>query len=723
MPIRTKFGLIFASQAVVIIFLGLVGFFVLRSVEAETTSAFDTIRVLHERVHNLSVDYQELRDLAESMAPAYYNPIIYSRAQGIADRHGELVQEDMWEEAEFILGAAADIDPGLRAQVEGAVNVIRLTGARSSERILTALEIVEDLADPEDGTLVELDNTAQSLQVLVALQDDPTLSEVFSLLRQREARYIVTRTTSDFQALQEAIRASESAVQAIPPDDRIAGMETAFDEYEGLVLELSDMLTDLDRELENADNYHDQMGDAIDGLNYVAGRRFAGGLETIDQTQALANTLVFGSAVVAVIVGALVTLSFGRSIVVTVLELIEMTQRVEEGDFSVRAVVRGEDEFNRLADNFNAMASQLEELVTGLEKRVAERTRDLTLTAEISHSIAELREPKQLMDEVVELIRESFGFYHAQVFLVEPGGQNAELVASTGEAGQALLARRHSLPVGSRSVIGQVTATGRSVIASDTSADPVHRRNELLPDTRSEMALPMRIGGRIVGALDVQSVEPDAFSQDDVAVLQIVADQLAVADQNARLFAQSQRALAEIEALNRRLLGQAWLSHAQQMRDQEVALAYRLKEEEVEPHGDGASPLLEQAIRTGRLTTSAAPGEDELHLAVPIKVRGEVIGAFGFGGETLRDPTDEELTLIQAVVDRVGLALENMRLFEETQRLAHREHLVNEITAKIVGSTDVNTILQTTVRELGRVLRAPQVSVQLHRESEVDERE
>jgi GAF domain-containing protein/methyl-accepting chemotaxis protein len=723
LSVRTKVSLIFGAQALIILLLGLASFLALNRVESETTNALATSLALHERVRNLGTDHEELRDLEENIVPAYYDPLVYARAESIAARYQELVTEDLQDETEAILALAANMEPGLRAQTEGQVNALRQDGLRADEGMSEVLTIVANLGDPEEGQLAGLEASAQALQTLVLSQDDTALTGAFLRMRQQEAAYIVTRSNRDSNALQASIEACADAYDRIPSDDRVAGIDTGLEDYGATLAGVSEQFDDLDRQLDNIDTYHTRMGAAIDNMSDVAGRRFAGGVEAIGRTQSVANTLVTVGVAVAFLIGAIVTFSFGRGIVTTMLEMIEVTRRVSEGDFSIRAIVHGEDEFNRLADNLNAMAEQLEEMVANLERRVLERTRDLTLTAEISHSIAGLRDPKELMDEVVELIRRSFNLYHAQVFLIDPSGQNAELVASTGEAGLALLARKHSLPVGSRSVIGQVTSLGEPVIAGDTSTDPIHRRNELLPDTRSEMALPLRVGERIVGALDVQSVKADAFRQDDVAVLQMVADQLAIADRNARLYAQAQRALVEIEGLNRRLLGRAWLSHTQQMRDQEIELAYRLREEGVEPHTDGLTPLLDQAIYTGRLVTASDPGEDELHLAVPIKVRGEVIGAFGFGGETLRDPTDDELALIQGVVDRVGLALENMRLFEETQRLARREHLVNEITAKIVGSTDVNTILQTTVKELGRVLRAPQVSVQLHRESEVDERE
>jgi GAF domain-containing protein len=312
------------------------------------------------------------------------------------------------------------------------------------------------------------------------------------------------------------------------------------------------------------------------------------------------------------------------------------------------------------------------------------------------------------------LIRHRFGFYHAQVFLVDDKKENAALVASTGAAGRELLARKHSLPVGSQSVIGQVTSRGEPVIASDTDSSVVHKRNELLPDTRSEMALPMRIGDQIIGALDLQSVAPNAFDQDDVAVFQIMADQLAIALENARLYGALETAQTTVSLLERRITSEAWHSY-RQSRDENASLAYEYEDDRLEPYVNQSPMPLGQAIQTGQLV-ALDDGEQGISLAVPIKVRGEVIGAFGFGGETVRKLTGDDVALVEAVVDRVGLALENLRLMEQTSRRAEHEQVINAITAKIVGTTDVSQILQTTVRELGRVLRTPQTSVQLRRE-------
>src|SRR5690606_37140326 len=173
--------------------------------------------------------------------------------------------------------------------------------------------------------------------------------------------------------------------------------------------------------------------------------------------------------------------------------------------------------------------------VVVMEQAVREsqrRTRLLEATAEIGQVATAMLDLNELFSRSVEMIKDRFGFYHVQVFMVN--GDQAELVASTGEVGQRLLANKHKLPVGSNSVIGYVTRYGEAVIARST--DAVHRFNPLLPDTRTELAVPIFEGDKIIGALDMQSVEPDAFRPEDVQAIRSMANALAAAIRNAQLF-------------------------------------------------------------------------------------------------------------------------------------------------------------------------------------------
>ena len=286
-----------------------------------------------------------------------------------------------------------------------------------------------------------------------------------------------------------------------------------------------------------------------------------------------ANTLTFFQVrTFVVIIGvlalmAILVVGFNQLITPSLNRLRHAAQAISNGDFDVPVpdATRG-DEIGLLAAAFLNMRDQVRVLIGDLEDRIATRTRDIGATQDISRYAATQRDVQILMNRVVDLIVERFpNIYHAQIFLIDDAGANAVLRASTGEAGQQLLSRGHRLGVGSLSVIGQVVQQGRLIVARDTVASQVHRRNEFLQETRAELAVPLRIGDLVIGALDVQSRVRDAFDEDLVAVLQTMADQIAVAIQNARLYEESLRRVREIEENNRSATRRAWQEF---MRDQ-----------------------------------------------------------------------------------------------------------------------------------------------------------
>jgi len=188
------------------------------------------------------------------------------------------------------------------------------------------------------------------------------------------------------------------------------------------------------------------------------------------------------------------------------------------------------------------------ELVT-VREMAERRAQQLTTAAEIARDVSSSLQPEELLNRVVNLVRDRFGFYHASVFLVEPSGEYAILRESTGEAGRQMKEAGHKLAVGSKSTVGQATATGKSLVINDVTLDPTHRPNPLLPDTRAECAIPLQIGARILGAMDVQSTQPNAFSPDDINILQILADQLSTAIANSELLAETQANLTLLSTM------------------------------------------------------------------------------------------------------------------------------------------------------------------------------
>lgn len=338
---------------------------------------------------------------------------------------------------------------------------------------------------------------------------------------------------------------------------------------------------------------------------------------------------------------------------------------------------------------------------------------------DISQVTSQLLDMDVLMNRSVDLIRERFGVYHAQIFIVDENREYANLVASTGDIGKRLLARGHRLAVGSQSVIGRVTQVGEAVIARDTDRDTVHAMNELLPDTRAELALPMNDERRIIGALDVQSDRANAFSESDIKALQVLANQIAVTirnarlfevqetniDENKRLFFEAQARLRDIERLNRQLTRQAWERYLHESQaDRGVTIDGHRTHTNAE-----WTPNMADAVR-GRRPTTIADGEQHT-VAVPIMLRNEVLGAIEV---QVGEVTDADFTeMVEAVAQRLAVALENIRLFEEAQEATTQEQRINMIVEGYQSAVTVDELLKITLRELGDSLGVHEGKIRL----------
>jgi GAF domain-containing protein/HAMP domain-containing protein len=430
-------------------------------------------------------------------------------------------------------------------------------------------------------------------------------------------------------------------------------------------------------------------------------------LDTINQ-KAIEGTLppLLIVATSALFLGAIALLASNVAIVHPLVRLTNAVHRIAEGQWDTRIPpVTRRDEIGILNTASAQMFEQLIGAVSELEGRVGERNHTLQTILEAGRIITSIRDLDTLLEEVVNLIRDQFAtVYHAQVFLIDSRTNQARLRASTGAAGRILLERGHYLEVGSQSVIGSVTASGHAVVALDTSNNPIHKRNEFLPETRAEMALPLRLGNRLIGALDLQSTQPDAFSEQDVELFQGMADQITIAIENAQLFTESNARLQEIERLNRSLTEIAWRETQRQHEILSAAagLAGPLQEDWTE--------LQWQAMQT-REIAERIEGE-RVTFAVPVIRRDQVLGAVEWQVPATRYSNATRQTAVE-LTTRLALTADNIRLFEQSRRIAQRELLVNEISSKLTGSTDIDQILQTAIRELGLALNLPVTAIRL----------
>ena len=382
-------------------------------------------------------------------------------------------------------------------------------------------------------------------------------------------------------------------------------------------------------------------------------------------------------------------------------DLTKTVTAISNGDLTQVALVESDDEIGVLARSFNSMTAQLRELIANLERRVTDRTRDLEkraiqlqVTADVAREAAAIQDLELLFVNTVQLISQKFNFYHTGIFLLDETAKYAVLRAASSEGGQQMLNRSHKLEVGKVGIVGYVAATGKPRIALDVGADAVYFNNPDLPQTRSEMALPLITRGQTIGVLDVQSTKPGAFSDEDTATLQVLADQVALAIDNSRLIFEMQNALQEIKNLYELQVGHAW---QKRLGNQKIAYAYNHL---------GVKPTLS--------TNSEASKEpnERSSIDIPIVFRGYQLGTV-----TLRRESDtptwttEEIETLNTIVTQFSLALENARLLEESQRRAERERQLADITAKLRASNDPERILRTAAEELHQALKVKQSQI------------
>jgi GAF domain-containing protein len=353
-----------------------------------------------------------------------------------------------------------------------------------------------------------------------------------------------------------------------------------------------------------------------------------------------------------------------------------------------------------------------------LEERVSERTRGLQAVAEVSRATVSVLDPDELLPQIVELVRERFGLYYVGLFLLDEERRFAVLRAGTGEAGRQMLAQEHRLEIGRGSMIGRCVATGEADVQLDVGEAAVRFDNPLLPLTRSELALPLRSRGRMIGAMTVQSEQEGAFDEAYVATLQTMADQLAVAIDNAQLFADAQAALQEMEAAQRRYLSQEWTAYLQMARPRAYATrgagstlldeAVRHEIQQALTH-QGVTVLREPAAQAGDVE-----GLDHTALVAPISFRGEVIGALGIhDDDPTREWTEDDVAIVEAVLERMGIVADGLRLLDDTQRRESTERLVREIADRMRRAPDMDALIKTTVQEMASALGTSDAFLQL----------
>jgi GAF domain-containing protein len=326
------------------------------------------------------------------------------------------------------------------------------------------------------------------------------------------------------------------------------------------------------------------------------------------------------------------------------------------------------------------MVARLESLQSNLEHQVVERTKQLAASNEVGRVAASSLDPEQLLAQVLPLFPEQFGYYYAAIYLLDSSGKWAELKEATGEAGTVLKQNHHRLEVAGRSMVGAAIREQAPRIAQIASEEKQRLDNPLLPYTRSEIALPLMVGGRVLGALNVQSTRQADFGPQVIETMTNMAGQVAIALENARLFQEAQEVIRELRTVHQQYLVDGWSGFSADNEKME----YRIGDQE------------DENART---------------LEVPISLRDQILGQIRLESE--KEWTPDQQSLVDAIATQAAIALENARLVSESRQLALRERMVAEINSKIWASATIDGVLQTTIKELGRRLNASSATIEL----------
>ena len=394
-----------------------------------------------------------------------------------------------------------------------------------------------------------------------------------------------------------------------------------------------------------------QIATAVLDLGWIVVARQQAG-EALAEVSNISRTIqLIGLIVVGLT--SVVAIFLSRAMVRPLQALAEAAQGIGAGQLNVTLPKASDDEIGQLSKSFSQMVTRLRGTLGTLQAR----TNDLSLAVELGHELTQVGDLEQTLANAVERIRDRFQLYYAQIYLVDPVRQSLILRTGTGEAGRRLVERGHRLVIGPGSINGTAAANQEAVVVTDTMSDSGHRVNPLLPETRSELAVPLIAQGELIGVLDLQSEKAGGLSEDNIPGFIALAAQLAVAIQNASLFSKTQQAQAEVEAYSHRLANEGWQGYLNGIdRSESLAAAYDLTHET-------ALPAIPE------------PESDEQQLAVPIKMAGYSVGSIRLSDEE-RDWTSEEQGVLTAVAEKISRHIENLRLLTEAEEYRNKAEAV-----------------------------------------------
>lgn len=389
--------------------------------------------------------------------------------------------------------------------------------------------------------------------------------------------------------------------------------------------------------------------------------------------------LLATGAVLLVILG--VALYFSQRVTQPLRALSTAAEKVvRERDYGTRVNTSNYREYDQLSQSFNTMFEEVQGLATRLETRDTSRTKDLEATVEVGRLATSETDPEALLPRVVNTIGERFGLYYTQVYLIDEAQRYAILRAGTGQVGSQLLKQNHRIDLDQTSIVGRAVQSRRPVLVTDTEKSTIHSPNALLPDTRSELAVPLVVGDTLLGVLDMQAAQPETFNNDNLPVFEAMATQIAGVLRSNVAFEEARAAITRADELNQRLVRENWEGYlGRAARGGRVGYRYNLE-----------SPV---ALDQNTPIDDGLDEKDTSKAMVPIRLGSEQIGNILVSETGDKQWNEDELRLIEDVAARVAQSIEQLRAFEETETRARELAIVAEVGTQATSTLDASELL------------------------------
>ncbi|MFN8382235.1 MAG: GAF domain-containing protein [Anaerolineales bacterium] len=463
-------------------------------------------------------------------------------------------------------------------------------------------------------------------------------------------------------------------------------------------------------EIKELNNLYSLAASSSSEFYLLSSQGLEAGIQNRTRAFSLRVTIYITLSVLSVLIAFLIGNRLMKSISAPLEKAINAADQFASGNLTARIDYVSKDEAGRVIEAFNRLAVEIEANQNALKQRsddLTDKTQKLETISRVAREITSIRNLSSVLSTATNLVYENFGYYHIGIFLLDERKEYAVLVASNSEGGKKMLDRGHQLKIGETGIVGYVAESLQARIALDVGHDAVYFNNPDLPQTRSELALPLVVNSQILGVIDFQSTQSRAFKQEDITILQILAEQLAIAIQNANLFSEAENAVEAARFAYGEVSREAW----SKILTNQPRIGYiATQPTTLKTVGTEMEPSLAKALETGDLIL----GIDGLTISVPIKIRGQAIGAIRLKKSEISEAwTQEETNLAIALSDQLSGALESARLYRESQQRAARESLVSDISTRISSVSNVDAILRETVQEIGQVLKNTSVSFQL----------